>query len=376
MLGYSIGGLAFAVFIGQATSWLENMDHTQADFSRLLREVHEFLRFTKIPQGLCERIIDYYHNCYHGKLIEMSLLSTMNLKLRTDFYSFCVMDILTQVPILGEVEHQFLEALVNLVKFEFYQLGDPIVRQDEITGKLFLLRKGTVKANRKGLIIQTTLRDGEYFGEDCLISEGYLSESTVWADSDVSCFTLTYRDFQNCLKDFPLSHSAVKNAVKEMCNDRGMELRDTIFAMNEANKQEKMEFDLHRIDMQSKILEQGRNISKMMSNITSYGTEEDLDDDEFNDGFDIERQEIERRNKEIEDDLKEIQKNYSVSSKTVQAIKRMSIFDNGGHGGARVPLVSLDALKRFQKKHEEESDDDESVVDGDENESSCFSEED
>lgn len=250
MLGNLTGGVVFAVFIGQCTSWLENMDTTRTAYGVQMLELHEFMKFIKMPFNMRARVQMYYEQKYGGYMIDHnSIMKELNPNIRSSILSEAFKDILLKIPYLTDCENQFIDYLIGKCKFEYYLVGDAIVKEDAKATKLYLIQRGTVKKKRNDYIMTETLRDGSYFGEDSLIIRGCFSEATYWAHGNVACWSLHIKDFCYALEEHPLAAMQIQQYIADDEIDEKYRLRDSVMVdMKDAVFRNAKEFDVQERD--------------------------------------------------------------------------------------------------------------------------------
>jgi hypothetical protein len=131
---------------------------------------------------------------------------------------------LTEIPVFQELTEEELEILRNSLEKESYKEGQIIFKQDDAADAVFFISKGSVdvliavgdKRLERTKRVQS-LSSGSFFGEMALMQKGVRS-ATVIASSDIVCYRLSFRKFQE-LKDYShLSISLLSNIGKILSN--------------------------------------------------------------------------------------------------------------------------------------------------------------
>ncbi|HXW35571.1 MAG TPA: PEP/pyruvate-binding domain-containing protein [Acidimicrobiales bacterium] len=103
-------------------------------------------------------------------------------------------DILSQVPLLSDLDGQEMAQVARLFKERHFAEGETIVREGTGGSAFYLISSGTATVSIAGEQVNT-LHPGDYFGEMALIDEAPRS-ATVTATSDMVCLGITLWEFR------------------------------------------------------------------------------------------------------------------------------------------------------------------------------------
>lgn len=148
-----------------------------------------------------------------------------NIKEQNEILAF-----LKQVPNFNKKDDQVLQDIGNLLRKEFFNANQVIVRQGDRGDKFYIIRAGTVTVskNEKGVI--GILERGQFFGERALLEEDS-RQATVTANAPgVECLTLSREEFLQHFQDFEKSEPKPLKKVEQLTRNKysDVELKDLV----------------------------------------------------------------------------------------------------------------------------------------------------
>ena len=112
-------------------------------------------------------------------------------------------------------EHRLLE-ICKMMKKEKFEMGSVIFKEGEMGNKLYLIKKGKVKASKENKFIRE-LSEGNCFGEIALLINEPRT-ATVIAETKVSTYTLTKDHFNSFIDQHMLNYLAKKISLQDTFN--------------------------------------------------------------------------------------------------------------------------------------------------------------
>jgi len=205
LMSMLLGAMLFAIFIGVASSMYHSMDCSKRLYKEKYNSVKQYMHFRKFPLKLRRRITDYYENRYQGKMFnENTVLDELNPILRKAMLVHNCKDLLENVPFFADASDDFVETVIENLKFEMYLTDDEIIKEGTFGQKMYFISRGTVKIHSSGSPHSHSLSDGCFFGEICLLMPNLKRIASVVADNYVYLYSLSVDDFNdNVLAHFP-----------------------------------------------------------------------------------------------------------------------------------------------------------------------------
>jgi len=93
--------------------------------------------------------------------------SDLSHPLATEIRVFLYAAMVKKVPYFANVERSVILKVVSVLADEIFLRGDFLVREGELGGEMYFLRRGTVAVFKRDNpnVVFTTLEDGTFFGE-------------------------------------------------------------------------------------------------------------------------------------------------------------------------------------------------------------------
>ncbi|XP_038073833.1 potassium/sodium hyperpolarization-activated cyclic nucleotide-gated channel 1-like [Patiria miniata] len=235
MFSMIIGASCFALFIGHATNLIQSMDSSSRQYREKLKQVEEYMAYRKLPSDMRERITDYYDYRYHGKMFnEEVIFSEISVKLKEDVANYNCRDLVACVPFFQNADPNFVTRVVVLLMFEVFQPGDYIIREGTFGDRMFFIQQGVVDVITSDGEIATTLSDGSYFGEICLLTEERRVAS-VRTDGYCALFSLGVENFHKVLREFPSMRKTMQEVALRRLNKIGKTSKVLVAALRHHN---------------------------------------------------------------------------------------------------------------------------------------------
>nr|AOG13009.1 hyperpolarization-activated ion channel [Homarus americanus] len=111
--------------------------------------------------------------------------------------------------------HQFMMANTLI-----YCSGDIIIKEGTIGNKMYFIQEGIVDIVMSNGEVATSLSDGSYFGEICLLTNARRTAS-VRAETYCNLFSLSVEHFNTVLDSYPLMRRTMESVAAERLNKIG-----------------------------------------------------------------------------------------------------------------------------------------------------------
>ncbi|CAF1542617.1 unnamed protein product, partial [Didymodactylos carnosus] len=207
MLSMVTGAMCYAITIGHV--------------SALFKQVEEYMAWRKLPREMRNRISDYYEHRYQGKIFhEESILAELSERLRLDVVNYNCRALVSSVPFFANADPNFVSDVVTKLRFEVNQPGDLIIVEGTIGDKMYFIQEGIVDIIKSDGEVLTTLSDGSYFGEICLLTRAKRVAS-VRCVTYCNLYSLHSDQFHSVLECYPLMRRTMESVAAERLNKLG-----------------------------------------------------------------------------------------------------------------------------------------------------------
>ncbi|KAL2081092.1 hypothetical protein ACEWY4_022945 [Coilia grayii] len=201
MVSMVSGALMYTVMVANAAAMMTNVDAPSKVYKSKVNHLEDYMAYRKLPKNLRLRIIDYYQARYGGKWFdEKEILSLLSKSLKEEILNVLCAGMLESAPMFKGRNPNFINAILLLLRYEVFLEGDVIVRQGAPGDRMFFIEHGQVLVATD--TFRKELRDGDYFGEICLLTRGKRVAS-VTALSTCHLFSLSVDSFNKVLNCFP-----------------------------------------------------------------------------------------------------------------------------------------------------------------------------
>ncbi|KAG0723922.1 Potassium/sodium hyperpolarization-activated cyclic nucleotide-gated channel 4 [Chionoecetes opilio] len=267
MLSMICGATCYALFLGHATNLIQSLDSSRRQYREKLKQVEEYMAYRKLPRELRTRITEYFEHRYQGKFFdEEMILGELSEKLREfsaaaqsglspalgespwrrqsgalgklehhhpeslgaleprglaeDVINFNCRALVASVPFFANADARFVTDVVTKLRYEVYQPGDIIIKEGTIGNKMYFIQEGIVDIVMSNGDVATSLSDGSYFGEICLLTNARRTAS-VRAETYCNLFSLSVEHFNTVLDSYPLMRRTMESVAAERLNKIG-----------------------------------------------------------------------------------------------------------------------------------------------------------
>ncbi|ESO13015.1 hypothetical protein HELRODRAFT_63471, partial [Helobdella robusta] len=240
------GAICYALFVGHTTALIQSFDTSKRLYREKFKQVEEYMMYRKLPRKLRQRITEYYEHRYHGKMFdEISILNELNECLKEEIVNYNCRALVASVPFFTHADPNFVSEVVCKLCYEVFQPGDYVIKEGTIGTKMYFIQEGIVDIVTKDNEVATSLSDGSYFGEICLLTNAKRVAS-VRAETYCNLFSLSVEHFNSVLEHYPVMRRTMETVAAERLNKIGKNpsmvstrenFEEDIFVVNELIKQ-------------------------------------------------------------------------------------------------------------------------------------------
>ncbi|CAM1303664.1 HCN3 (predicted) [Pycnogonum litorale] len=221
MLSMISGATCYALFLGHATNLIQSLDSSRRQYRERVKQVEEYMAYRKLPRDMRQRITEYFEHRYQGKFFdEDAILGELSEKLREDVINYNCRSLVASVPFFANADSSFVSDVVTKLIYEVFQPGDLIIKEGTIGSKMYFIQEGIVDIIMSNGEIATSLSDGSYFGEICLLTNARRVAS-VRAETYCNLFSLSVEHFNAVLDMYPLMRRTLESVAAERLNKIG-----------------------------------------------------------------------------------------------------------------------------------------------------------
>ncbi|KAL7064531.1 hypothetical protein AAHC03_04875 [Spirometra sp. Aus1] len=215
------GATCYALFVGHAAALIQSFDTSKRLYREKFKQVEEYMAYRKLPRALRQRIADYYEHRYQRKMFdEAQILAELSECLREQIINYNCRELVAAVPFFTYADPDFVSEVVTNLKFEVFQPGDLIIKEGTIGTKMYFIQEGMVDIITKDGEVATTLSDGSYFGEICLLTNAKRVAS-VRAVIYSNLYSLDRDSFVSVLNSYPLMRRTMESVAAERLSKIG-----------------------------------------------------------------------------------------------------------------------------------------------------------
>lgn len=218
------GATIFAVFIGNATALITELNISEQRYREKIEEVEDLMEYRKFPNELREKIYTYYENRFSGKMFdENDIFRLLTENLHMDILRHNCRDLIKSMRIWSDADPVFIDEVVMMLRFEFFQGGDLIVKEGDLGDKMYFIEDGTVEVYVSKAPSPTVLAfmdKGRYFGEICLVMKTKRTAG-IRAQSNCHMYSLSKADVDLVLERWPDERRKLEESTQAHLKARG-----------------------------------------------------------------------------------------------------------------------------------------------------------
>ncbi|KER32400.1 hypothetical protein T265_01460 [Opisthorchis viverrini] len=215
------GATGYALFVGHAAALIQSFDCSKRLYREKFKQVDEYMAFRKLPRALRQRIASYYEHRYQGKMFnENEILNELSECLKEQIINYNCRALVAAVPFFTFADQNFVSEVIIKLRYEVFQPGDLIIKEGTIGSKMYFIQEGIVDIVTRDGEIATSLSDGSYFGEICLLTNARRVAS-VRAETYCNVYSLDRASFLEVLDNYPLMRRTMESVAAERLNKIG-----------------------------------------------------------------------------------------------------------------------------------------------------------
>ncbi|CAF0880985.1 unnamed protein product [Adineta steineri] len=221
MLSMITGAMCYAITIGHVSALVQSFDTSRRLYNEKFKQVEEYMAWRKLPREMRNKISDYYEHRYQGKIFhEDTILTELSERLRLDVINYNCRSLVSSVPFFTNADPNFVSDVVTKLRFEVFQPGDQIIYEGTIGDKMYFIQEGIVDIIKSDGTVLTTLSDGSYFGEICLLTRAK-RVAGVRCVTYCNLYSLDATQFESVLESYPLMRRTMESVAAERLNKLG-----------------------------------------------------------------------------------------------------------------------------------------------------------
>lgn len=203
----ALGASTFAVVVGNMAALLGKLDIRATAFKERMEDLDDFMHQENLPLDLRFRTRAFFEYGYnHSRDIPASI-EELSTSLRTEVALHLYNDLITTVPFFRDCGKEFLTEVILRLRAQTLSPGDYLYEAGEFGDSMFFLVKGSVEVvldDKNGVFAE--LREGSYFGENCVLGLADHRPVSVRAMTWCNLFCLTQSSLEDCIAHHPEAH--------------------------------------------------------------------------------------------------------------------------------------------------------------------------
>ncbi|XP_021933801.1 potassium/sodium hyperpolarization-activated cyclic nucleotide-gated channel 2-like, partial [Zootermopsis nevadensis] len=217
MLSMISGATCYALFLGHATNLIQSLDSSRRQYREKVRGIRSFSRLwledaRRISSLAMEARRVLFIICLVHPYNYTSILQ--------DVINYNCRSLVASVPFFANADTNFVSDVVTKLRYEVFQPGDIIIKEGTIGNKMYFIQEGIVDIVMANGEVATSLSDGSYFGEICLLTNARRVAS-VRAETYCNLFSLSVEHFNVVLDQYPLMRRTMESVAAERLNKIG-----------------------------------------------------------------------------------------------------------------------------------------------------------
>nr|XP_054749481.1 cyclic nucleotide-gated cation channel alpha-3-like [Lytechinus pictus] len=210
IIGYLIGIFIFATVVGQVGNIIGNRNLTRMEFEREVDHAKGYMRRNNVPRDVQLRILRWYDYTWERGATrgqcDVNSLGLLPETHRTELALHVNLQTLKKVSILKFCPPEFLHDLVLKMHLCIFTPDDIVFKKGAVAKEMFIVSHGFFKITDEAGHVISTLKSGDYFGEDGILDlEGnsHRRIADVYSVGFSELFSLSREDVLGVMKDYP-----------------------------------------------------------------------------------------------------------------------------------------------------------------------------
>lgn len=179
-----------------------------------LDRIETFMQSHSIPNDLRSRVRMYYHYLWknHKGYQDHTLLEDLPTKMQSDLFMHINRSVVEKVPLFRGASQDFIEDLMNKLEPRILVPGERVFRIDERGDSMYFIHHGEIDIIGRDSSVIATLKDGSFFGEFALLSDGNRS-ATAKANAYSHVYVLSKDSFNHVVDIYPSFRDHINDVV-------------------------------------------------------------------------------------------------------------------------------------------------------------------
>ncbi|XP_026879744.2 potassium/sodium hyperpolarization-activated cyclic nucleotide-gated channel 2-like isoform X1 [Electrophorus electricus] len=212
VISIMVGSVIYTMIFGRIFALVSNSRMGELMYDTKCNEIKEFMRQSRLPTSLRNKIMGHLENRYWGKWFdEKDILKDLSEPLRQETVRFNCSSL--NMSFFKDAEPLFITGLLELLEFEVYEKGDLIIRKGALGDCMYFIERGTVEVRAPAF--SQTLTDGAYFGELCLMTNKRKRMADVMALTLCRLYSLSVDSYNAVLSHFPEMKAHLQTVSQE-----------------------------------------------------------------------------------------------------------------------------------------------------------------
>ncbi|XP_024938799.1 cyclic nucleotide-gated cation channel alpha-3 isoform X2 [Cephus cinctus] len=212
-----IGKIGLIYILGQVLQLITTLRSRSKGYSKLLQQLHEYMRYKELPLTIQRRILAYFD--YTSKKSferEKYIMTQVSSQLREELLFHNYNKFVENIKLFRHLPPQAITHIITSLRSEVFLTNDVIIKAGTPGDALFFIVSGTVAIYTSAGKEICHLENGAHFGEVALVMENEHRIATVVAIETCELYVITRDDFQKAIADFPNLLSKLQRLALEI----------------------------------------------------------------------------------------------------------------------------------------------------------------
>ncbi len=213
-----LGAGAFGYTIGNIATLLANFDVAKMRHRERVDSVDNFMKSKKLPQGLQERVHNYFNYLWDSRqgYDDATILQELPDSFKYEFAVELNQEVLEKVPMFKGADQNLLREIAICLVPCIFTPGDAIFTFGEVGDKMYFIRKGHVEVvSADGTEVYATLGEGDFFGEVALLLK-QPRNATIRSVGYCDLYSLNKESFDRVISFY----TDFEKKIQQMARDR------------------------------------------------------------------------------------------------------------------------------------------------------------
>jgi len=186
------GGLLIPAIVGGLAAYMGNLNQSTKLHRGKIFKVRNYMRRAQFDQELVDKILRYYDYLWSRQrgVDEVEIMNELPGPLQQRV-AMCVNgEALQSIPFFAGCDEGMQQYLVSMLKPRVFLPNDLLITAGEVGKEMYMIERGTcIVSNEDKTVSYTVLKEGDYFGESCLLG-ATVRMASVCAVTYCDCFVL------------------------------------------------------------------------------------------------------------------------------------------------------------------------------------------